>query len=123
MIDWHAYWRAVFAQDREELPRFFAEGAEICWHCTDERFTVDEFVIANCDYPGEWEGELLRVFDGDPVAMVAKVWAKGGSVSCHVTSFARLQQDMIVRLDEYWADDGEAPSWRKELGLGRPIGE
>ena len=27
----------------------------------------------------------------------------------------------IVRLDEYWGDDGPAPEWRRALGIGRPI--
>jgi len=33
----------------------------------------------------------------------------------------RLRDEKVVEMDEYWADDGEAPSWRKELGIGIPI--
>ena len=32
-----------------------------------------------------------------------------------------MRDDKVCEMDEYWADDGEAPQWRKELGLGRPI--
>lgn len=31
------------------------------WHCTNECFNVEEFIRANCEYPGEWEGEVERI--------------------------------------------------------------
>lgn len=34
-----------------------------------------------------------------------------------------LSEDKIVSVDEYWADDGDAPQWRKDKKIGRPIME
>ena len=34
---------------------------------------------------------------------------------------AVLAQDKIISVDEYWSDDGEAPQWRQEMHIGRPI--
>ena len=50
--------RAVLNQDRAEIRSCFTDDAVINWHCTNECFTVDEYIIANCEYPGKWDGEI-----------------------------------------------------------------
>ena len=55
-MDIKAFWRAVLAQDEPEIRAYFAPDAYVNWHCTNEHFTVDEFITANCEYPGEWDG-------------------------------------------------------------------
>ena len=52
-MDIKAFWRAVLAQDEPEIRTYFAPDAYVNWHCTNEHFTVDEFITANCEYPGE----------------------------------------------------------------------
>ena len=114
------YWACVAAQDRERLPQYFLSDAEVFWHCTNERFTVDAFVRVNCEYPGQWSGEVERVTgDEKQLVTVAHIWTLGASF--HVCAFMQLEHEKIRRLDEYWADDGPAPAWRQELRIGRPI--
>ena len=48
-MDIRAFWSAVLSQDRKALPEYFCRGAVIRWHCSNERFTVEEYVRANCD--------------------------------------------------------------------------
>ena len=52
------FWKAVLGQNENEIRKYFQNDAYINWHCTNERFNVDEFIIANCEYPGDWEGIL-----------------------------------------------------------------
>ena len=121
-MDVQAYWDAVLRQDREALAAFFWENAVINWHNTNECFTVPEFIRANCDYPGQWEGKLERVMElGDQVITVTHVYNKEGTISCHAVSFLRIREDKILSVDEYWGDDGQPPRWRQELAIGRPI--
>ena len=121
-MDVHGFWKAVLAQVAEEIPRYFAEDAVINWHCTNERFTVAEFVRANCDYPGDWDGDVERMCEiPEGIVTVMKVYPKDQSASFHVTSFLTLQNDKIVQMDEYWADDGPAPQWRQEMHIGTMI--
>lgn len=47
----------VLSQNEKEIKKYFHKGAYINWHCTKEHFTVDEFIMANCEYPGNWAGE------------------------------------------------------------------
>ncbi len=43
-MDIKAFWRAVLAQDEPEIRAYFAPDAYVNWHCTNEHFTVDEFI-------------------------------------------------------------------------------
>ena len=45
------FWADVARQDAAALREWFAPEAEVYWHCTDERFTAEEYIRANCEYP------------------------------------------------------------------------
>ena len=57
-MDIKQFWRAVLAQNEGEIRKYFHADAYVIWHCTNERFNVDEFIIANCEYPGSGKGRL-----------------------------------------------------------------
>lgn len=114
----------IISQNREKLPAYFHESAVIRWHCSNEQFTVKEYVRVNCDYPSDWLGEIERVEEnGDTVILAGRVFPVDRSSSFHVVSFIRLSGGKIREMDEYWADDGEAPEWRRQMKIGRPIRE
>lgn len=122
MIDVNAFWKDVLVQDREKLSAYFCEDARIRWYCTNEEFTLDEYIRANCDYPGDWDGTIERVVNtGQLIITVVKVYLKDASASFHVTSFAEVKDGKILGLDVYWADDGEAPQWRQAMKIGNAI--
>ncbi|MGL5693364.1 MAG: hypothetical protein ACRCXA_04750 [Peptostreptococcaceae bacterium] len=58
----------------------------IKWHCTNENFNVDEYIVANCEYPGVWNGDVERIiqFNSD-IITVTRIWNE--DISCHATSF------------------------------------
>ena len=117
-----AFWDAVLSQDRQKLEEYFHHDAVINWHCTNERFTTQEYIKANCDYPGDWAGEIERTETlGELVVTAVRVYPKSRSAFFHVVSFIHLENGKIRSMDEYWADDGEAPQWRRELHIGKPI--
>lgn len=117
-----AYWKAVADQDAAALAAFFAPDAAVQWHNTNERFTVAEFLRANCEYPGGWAGAVERVEEAEGrLISAARVWTRDGSASFHAVSFFTLEDGKIKALDEYWGDDGPPPQWRRDLGIGTPI--
>ncbi|MBR7056399.1 MAG: nuclear transport factor 2 family protein [Oscillospiraceae bacterium] len=121
-MDVRAFWHNVLTKNREALPSWFCADAVIRWWCSNEQFTVSEYIRANCDYPGEWDGKMERIEQsGDSVILAGRVFLSDQSASFHVVSFLKLRNDKICELDEYWADDGEAPAWRKEMKIGKPI--
>lgn len=122
MFDADAFWSAVLRQDREAIRRCFLPDAVIRWHCTGERFTVEEYLRANCDYPGCWVGEVsCRERMGDLLITAARVRAAEGGAAFHAVSFLRLAGEKISEMDEYWGDDGPAPAWRQQMEIGCPI--
>lgn len=121
-MDVYAFWKAVLDQNAEEIRKYFHQDACVTWHCTNECFTVDEFLVANCEYPGDWEGTVERVERfRDLIVTVTNVRAKDRSLSCHVTSFLKIKEDRIAAMDEYWADDGQPPQWRLDKHIGTPV--
>lgn len=116
------FWKAVLDQNADAIRGYFAKDAVINWHCTNEQFTVEEFLRANCEYPGDWDGEVERIERADGLWItVTRVWPKDKSCSFHVTSFIQAAEDKITAIDEYWADDGAPPQWRLDKRIGRAI--
>lgn len=121
-MDVERYWRAALAQNAQEMRPFFRKNAVIRWPNTNEQFTVEEFLRANCEYPGSWDGQIERLEQTDSLLItVVHVYSRDKTVSCHVTSFFQIEEDRITALEEYWGDDGPPPRWRQEMGIGRPI--
>ena len=118
------FWADVLKQDPEAIRAYFHPQAWVNWHNTNEHFTVEEFIRANCEYPGQWDGEVERVVrTGDQIITATHVFSTDGAVSCHVTSFFHVVEGKIRSVEEYWGDDGDAPQWRQEKQIGTKIRE
>ncbi len=121
-MDINLLWNSIISQDEAALREYFDKDAVIRWHCTNEEFSADEYITVNCKYPGNWKGEIERMEEvGDTVILVGKVFPQEENMSFHVVSFIKIKNDLIVEMDEYWADDGTAPEWRKMLKIGKPV--
>lgn len=114
------FWSDVVAQNKDNLRKYFWEDAIIRWHCTNEAFNLEEYIIANCEYPGSWNGEIERLIEvGNTIITVTRVYSE--DMSCHATSFFTIENNKIKELNEYFGDDGFAPKWRLDKQLGSPI--
>lgn len=121
-MDIKAYWKDTISKNKENLNSYFYNDAKILWPCTNEEFTKEEYLKANCDYPGEWIGTIESLEEREnEIILVGNVVSIDKTISCHVVSFIYLKEDKIIKLVEYWADDGQAPNWRKSMHIGKPI--
>lgn len=102
----------VLCQDADAVRKYFHPNA---WYNTNEHFTVEEFIRANCEYPGDGSGEV------DKLITATHVHGKDGGVSCHATSFIHVVDGKIAYIDEYWGGDGNVPQWRKDKRIGTQI--
>ena len=124
MMNIKEFWSAVLRQDADAIRDYFHLDGWVNWHNTNEHFTVEEFIRANCEYPGEWDGEVEREEQiGNLVITATHVYTKDRSMSLHVASFIKLCGDKIISIDEYWGDDGIAPQWRLDKHIGTKIKE
>ena len=121
-MDIHKFWEVVLHQDADAIREYFYPDAYVNWHNTNEHFTVEEFIRANCEYPGEWDGAVEQIIMSDThIVTAAHVFSKDGSISCHATSFIRVVDGKITAVDEYWGDDSPAPQWRNNKHIGTEI--
>ena len=121
-MDASLFLNAVLTQDANQLRSFFHEDAWVEWPCTNEHFTLDEYIRANCEYPGSWDGALEQIIYTDTgLIMAIRVFPKDRSASFHAVSFIELKDEKITSMKEYWSDDGQPPKWRQEMHIGRPI--
>ena len=119
-----AFWSAILRQDANAIQIFFHPDAWVNWHNTNEHFTVEEFIRANCEYPGQWNGKVERkVISGNQIITVTHVYSKDGTISCHAVSFFHVVDGKIASMEEYWGDDSQPPQWRLEKHLGSKIKE
>ena len=111
---------AVVKQDADALRNFFTSDALVFWHDSNEQFTVPEYIRANCEYPGSWDGKIQRVEKTDAgLVIVTRIFSEEQSL--HVTAFLKLENGRISRLDEYYSDCGEVPQWRQNMKIGKKI--
>jgi hypothetical protein len=117
-----ALWSDIDKQNWNNIYGYFHNDAMINWNNTNEQFSVEEFVRANSEYPGNWSIKVERLeCIGALVISVVKVILKDGDLSFHATSFFEFINDKIKVLNEYWGDDGQAPQWRIDKKIGKPI--
>lgn len=122
MLDIEDFWKNVLEQNAEGLKGYFHKNAYVNWHNTNEHFTAEEFIRANCEYPGKWAGEIERKETaGNLIITATHVYSRDKALSFHVTSFIRAEGDRIASIDEYWGDDGQPPQWRLDKHIGAPI--
>ena len=76
------FWSDVLAQRADEIREYFHADAYVIWHCSNEHFTVEEFIRANCEYPGDWDDvvEQMHMMPAssieDAIAKAKKILAK-----------------------------------------------
>jgi len=117
-----ALWNDIDKQNWSNIHTYFEDEAIINWNNTNERFTVEKFVRANAEYPGDWNIGIERLeCIENLVISVVKVQLKNDDVSVHATSFFEFNNKKIIVLNEYWGDDGKAPQWRIEKQIGKAI--
>ena len=116
------FWKAIVQQKPDEIRSYFKEMAIIRWHNTNEEFTLEEFIKVNCEYPGNWNGEIEKIEKNeDTIILACRVFTIDNIESFHVVSFIYLEDNLIIEMDEYWSDDGLAPEWRKKMKIGKRI--
>lgn len=79
-------------------------------------------MIANGDYPGNWQGTISRLLKTDSqVITLTDINSPDFKKSYVVTSIFSFKDNKINKLDEYWAENESAPEWRQNLKIGQSI--
>ena len=93
---------------RDALP-LLSEDFEAHWPNTRERIRGPEnFIALNENYPGAWRCTVRRIHEcADAVVTVTEI--SDGETSLFAVSFFEVRYGLIVRAEEYFADNGLPP--------------
>jgi|GEM_PF-2751648 len=106
---------ATVRKNADIMRGYFLPNALIRWHNTGEVFSLERYLHENCEYAGEWSGEIERIeTSGDKIITAARVFSVDGELSHHVVSFYLIENGKVAALDEYWGEDGEPPEDRTD---------
>ena len=110
------FWELFDAAEFKEAGNLINPIAKIRWWNTREEFNKENFIEANSNYPGRWNISIERLESfNDLVITVVKVVEN--EISFYATSFFKLEEGRIVRIDEYWGENSEPPEWRMKRSL------
>lgn len=116
-------WDDMDKQNWNNISTYFDKNAVINWHNTNESFNVNEFIMANREYPGDWKIEIERLeCIKNLVISVVKIQLQNdNNISFHASSFFEFNDNKIKLLNEYWGNDEKAPQWRIDKKIGKKI--
>ena len=108
------YWNAIHEQRFDDVRALFHETAQITWPNTQVVFMLDDFIYVNEVYPGEWEEEVLHIYEANDI-LISEASVKGKDMTFLTIGIFQIRNGKIADLREYWTAVEEIPQWRKEL--------
>lgn len=113
--DW---WRLLQARDWAAARALLRADLQAVWWTSGERFDgADAFIDVQRRYPEGWDIRLLectRLEDGRVQALVR---VDHGPQSFFATSIARVDEGLLIGIEEYWATAEAPPAWRSPAAL------
>lgn len=116
-------WNNIEKGTYEKLKNFYFTNAEIFFPNTGELFlNLDSFIEFNEKYPGNWNCQVEKILENhENTVAIVKVFNHETSYYC--TAFYTLTNKKISKAIEYWSENFEVPTWRKNLGLTKLISD
>ncbi|MEY2687652.1 MAG: hypothetical protein RL375_1850 [Pseudomonadota bacterium] len=106
-------WKALQARDWAAARKCLRDDMVSVWWTSGERFeTADAFIQAQATYPEGWTIRLVeceRLEDGRVMSLVRVDHAPQ---VFYATSFFKVDDGLIIGIDEYWATAEAPPAWR-----------
>jgi len=106
-------WAALQARDWAAARRLMRDDMVAVWWTSGERFeSADAFVAVQAKYPEGWAIRLIeceRLEDGRVMSLVRVDHAPD---VYYATSLFKVDDGLILGIDEYWATAEPPPAWR-----------
>jgi hypothetical protein len=109
------YWSATMEQNREALHDCFHESAQIYLHDTNELLDSKSLIDFNCASQIDYKMTVDRINLLDNGQIITITFWQSPEWNGFITSFFTLQDEKIIRMDEYYAQCDELPQWRTDL--------
>jgi ketosteroid isomerase-like protein len=94
--------------------RLLADGAVMRWICTGELFRGGDAIIAvNAAYPEGWSIQPIECTAMEDGRVLSLVRVEHPPHRFFATSLVRIEDGVIVEIEEYWATAEPPPAWRQ----------
>ncbi len=109
------FWHSFNKRDYRGTEKFLDPECEVHLVCTDERFSKDEFIQLNEDYPGRWRTVLRNLFSSnEQVITFTHVFSPDSVEQFYVSSIFSFENCKIIQIEEYWSTVEKPPEWRRK---------
>lgn len=114
-------WDIIERREFSELKNFYNSQAKISFPNTGELFlNLDAFIEFNEKYPSNFSCKIEKILENfEHTVAIIKVF--NSDVSYYCTAFYSFSDKKINKAVEYWSENVEVPSWRRDLGLTKII--
>lgn len=114
-------WKTIEQGNFDMLTKFYSNDVEIFFPNTKELFlNLDSFIEFNHKYPGNFFCKVEKMLENfEHTVAIIKVYNETSSFYC--TAFYDFSNNKIKKAVEYWSENTDIPSWRRELGLTKII--
>jgi len=112
----YAFFDQMNKKHWNDLLAMFDSTCQIRWINTGEKFTPEQYVLVNKEYPAVWslEVEDVQISERNVISII-HIKSKSTNHSLRGIAYFRIENGKIVGLKEYFADDGTPPEWRSKL--------
>lgn len=114
-------WENIEKGQFSNLRDFYNKNAEIFFPNTRELFlNLDSYIEFNEKYPGSFNCKVEKILENhENTVAIIKVY--NDSISHYCTAFYSFTNKKITKAIEYWSENLDVPTWRKDLGLTQII--
>jgi len=113
-----ALWAAFQRRDWAAARALLADDLQATWWTSGERFAgADGFVQIQARYPEGWTIQLLELAPLQDGRVLTLVRVDHPPHSFFATSIFRVDDGLVVGIDEYWATAEPPPAWREAASL------
>jgi GNAT superfamily N-acetyltransferase len=113
-----AMWQAFEARDWTAARALLKSDLQAVWWASGERFGgADGFIEANARYPEGWSIHVLEISRLEDGRVLSVVRVDHPPSAFFATSFFRVDDGVIIGIDEYWATVEPPPPWRGDAGI------
>ncbi len=118
MLSVRALWQAFQARDWPRAQALLHPQLQAVWWTSGERFASAEgFIQAQSRYPEGWTIRLIELSALPDGRVLSVVRVDHPPAQFFATSFFRIDDGLILGVDEYWASAEPPPDWRVQLAL------
>jgi hypothetical protein len=108
---WDCFDKRDFSKAKEFLHKDFVAN----WVTSEESFDKDSFIEMNANYPGKWFTKVKRLdLLNDGAVSIVHVFSDKSDSEFFVTTFYEFNDELIYKIEEYWAEKEVSPEWRKK---------